>query len=54
MDFAPPSPIKFKYRNSEELILEDLFKSSGKGDKNISLLNTTSPSKPGGNKNAFR
>lgn len=54
MDFAPPSPSKIKYRNSEELILEDLFINPGKQDKNVSLLNTTSPSKHGSNSNAFK
>ena len=55
MDFAPPSPSKIKYRNSEELILEDLFINPQKGhDKNVSLLNTTSPSKPGSSTNVFK
>lgn len=55
MDFAPPSPSKIKFRNSEELILDDLFiNPGGKNDKNVSLMNTTSPSKPGGNSNVFK
>jgi hypothetical protein len=54
MDFAPPSPSKTKFRHSEEFILEEFFQNHGKGDKNISLMNTTTPSKPGNSGNAFK
>lgn len=54
MDFSPPAQNKNKFRNSEEMILEDFFMSSGKGEKNISLMNTTSPSKPGRGSNLFK